>query len=608
MSRAAEIFARRLLGVLLSMLLCSSSLVAAPGSRVDISAQTAVREIRIGYIERSFSPSEREAIEETFAYLQRRLPQYRFTVRRYLVRDLDGAIESADIDYYLGASGFYRRVLRRGVRDLATMTTRLAPDPNYAIGTVFLVPKNSPVKNLEDMRGLRAAVNWREGFSGLHIPLGEVAAHGYDPDHFFKVVEAGSPMRELLLAVRRGEADVAMARACTLEELRVTEPELADEFRAVGLKSEPEGFGCLHSTDLYPNWTFSSTASAPWQASRDITAALLSMPPTRNGTGWGVVSDFNKVDELYRTLRIGPYEYLRIRSVKDFFARYWGFFAFAGFFIAGLALHNWRTTRLVRVRTRELKLALEKEWEAERHAQDVQQRLEAVERISVIGAMSSLITHELNGPLSAIANGCNALQRHFENDPPSPLTRKVFDLVERQCARAATIVNHVRSYARQRETLLQPVDCVEAVREIVRLQQRKAEGLTLRFETACERVVVDAHPLEFDLCVTNLVKNAREVCRERQGTEVVVKVCADVNKVTITVSDNACEQEGERIEDIRPLKSTKSGGLGMGLVIVRTIVEKSGGSLSLERRDNQTVARIQLPRQEEAAATEDAKR
>lgn len=179
-----------------------------------------------------------------------------------------------------------------------------------------MVPKDSPAKTVADLRGMRAAANFELGFTGMFVPLGEIAAQGFDPDSFFRaIVPAGSPMKKLLLAVEEGKADVALARACTVEELQAAEPEFTAKFRPIGLKENKHRFACMRSTEAYPNWTFVATNMAPWQASRDLTVALLSMPETQEGFGWGVVSDFLKVDELYKTLRRGPYSYLRIQSV-----------------------------------------------------------------------------------------------------------------------------------------------------------------------------------------------------------------------------------------------------------------------------------------------------
>lgn len=275
--------------------------------------------LRIGYIESSFSPFERKGFQDTFEYLQRELPQYRIRIQNYLVRDLERGVRNNEFEFFhrsfrLLSPSFPSRAEGFGNDDDAD-----GPDPNEAVGTVFMVPNDSPIKTVADMRGKRAAANFERGFSGVYVPLGEVAAQGYDPDNFFnEIVAAGSPMKKLLLAVQDGRAEIALARACTVEELKQTEPELVAQFRPIGLKANDGQFACLRSTDLYPNWTFVATTMAPWQASRDFTVALLSMPPTKDGVAWGVASDFLKADELYKTLRAGPYAYLRIQSVGDF--------------------------------------------------------------------------------------------------------------------------------------------------------------------------------------------------------------------------------------------------------------------------------------------------
>lgn len=132
--------------------------------------------LRIGYIESSFSPFERKGFQDTFEYLQRELPQYRIRIQNYLVRDLERGVRNNEFEFFIGASGFYRRVFRRGLKDLATMTTPMAPDPNEAVGTVFMVPNDSPIKTVADMRGKRAAANFERGFSGVYVPLQGVRA------------------------------------------------------------------------------------------------------------------------------------------------------------------------------------------------------------------------------------------------------------------------------------------------------------------------------------------------------------------------------------------------------------------------------------------------
>lgn len=72
---------------------------------------------------------------------------------------------------------------------------------------------------------------------------------------------------------------------------------------------------------MYPNWTLVATPLAPWTETREITKCLLNIPDSA-GFGWATVPDFNTIDELYKSLKVGPYSYLRIQTVQGFIYRY----------------------------------------------------------------------------------------------------------------------------------------------------------------------------------------------------------------------------------------------------------------------------------------------
>lgn len=546
------------------------------------------RIITIGSTDNSLSPMERSAVRDTFLYLSAKLPQYKFVYRSYPASELEKAVKQGELDLFLASSGFYRRVYHRGLRDIVTMTTKFAEDPNYASGSLFLVAKDSNIRTIADLKGKTAAVSWHEGFTGYFVPLLAVSESGVDPDRFFGGLHVGgSPMRRLLEAVEAGKADVALARACTLEELINDEPDYAARFRPIGLRDEAvPGFHCLRSTPLLPNWTIVSTSSAPWQVSRDVTFALLSMPPLANGTSWAVVSDFARVDDLYRTLRRGPFEYLRIRSVSDFFNAYWPAFLAALLLVFGLALHSWRTAVLIRRRTKELRDAMEKEELARAAAEEERRQKEVLERVSVIGAMSSLITHELNAPLNAIGNSVRSLERFYEYDPPAPIVLKVLDLIRRQCEHAAAIVQHVRTYAKRREIVLIPVDMKAVAASVAADQQMTHPAVAIKTALPANPVTVAADPLEMELCVTNLVKNAIDAVQDQPVREVEVSLSRDAGHAVLSVTDHGTgtREDAETLFS-RRLRSSKSNGLGLGLMIVRTIVERTSGSIEAQFAD-----------------------
>ena len=77
-------------------------------------------------------PEERPDILATFAWLKKKLPQYQIEIRNYTIPGLEYAIRHGEVDFFLETAGFYRRVYVQGLRDIATMITREAPNPDAA--------------------------------------------------------------------------------------------------------------------------------------------------------------------------------------------------------------------------------------------------------------------------------------------------------------------------------------------------------------------------------------------------------------------------------------------------------------------------------------------
>lgn len=104
------------------------------------------------------------------------------------------------------------------------------------------------------------------------------------------------------------------------------------------------------------------------------------MAPTGDGHYWTVGTDYRAVDELYRSLRLGPYEWMRNWT----FSRVWDEYgnliiAFLVFLLAWIA-HSVRVTRLVTVRTQELRDALEREKELKAQANETHERIERLQK------------------------------------------------------------------------------------------------------------------------------------------------------------------------------------------------------------------------------------
>lgn len=599
-----------------ALLLCAAVLCGAASQASGATSESAAPApvdtrqpgvVRIGTTYGSLSFTERKAISQTFLYLSKRLPQYKFEIRDYAIANLEGALKRGEMDLFLASSGFYRRVFHRGLRDLVTLTTPTAPNPDYAAGSLFVVRKDSPYERLDDLRDARAAVSWDEGFTGYFLPRYALRLENRSPDNFFsRYVFGGSPAKRLMESLLEDRADVAFVRACTYEELTVTDPEFAAKFRAVHVRPDEErGFRCMTSTPLLPNWTIVSTSLAPWQVSRDVSVALLSMPPTTDGYAWGVVSDFARVDDMYRALKEGPYAYLRVRSLQDFILRYWPFLLIGLMTVLGLALHSWRTGVLVRKRTRELQAVIHREREAQQLAQEERRQKQLLEQVSVIGAMSSLITHELNAPLNAIATSTRSLERFFENDPPPAVVVRALTLIRKQCERASEIVGHVRSYVKRREIVHEPVNLGGILASTVSDRKIKHPDVEFRFEAGDEPVIVLADALEIELLFTNLIKNAVDALKDTSSPCVGIGLKRDGNRVVASVRDNAAStRPGDELLFNRPrIGSSKTDGLGLGLLIVRAIAERHAGHVEVFWADPGLRFEVTLPAAPEANAT-----
>ena len=476
------------------------------------------------------------------------------------------------------------------------------------MGSLILVPYDSPYKSIEDLKGKRAAVSWIEAFSGVYIPEGELAARGLSPDHYFHYVEAGSPMTNLLAAVQRGDADFALARACTFEQLEKTTPEYAKQFRAVSLKKPDAVFHCRTSTDLYPYWTFISTQTATAPVSRAVTVALLTMPETSHGVAWGVVSDFARVDGLFRTLKAGPYAYLRVESVGDFVRKYRPPILFCVLLIFLLIFHSWRSGKLVEERTAELEKSRLAEEAATRRKLEAEKKLETFERVSVIGAISSLITHELNGPLSTISNCCGTLERLFERTPPAPVVTRMVALIEKQCWRSSEIIERVRGYAKNRNRELVPVNFSAALERVASMRRLAHPDISITLSLPEKPLFAAWDELEMELVANNLIKNAAEACASNPAPRVAVTLGENAGFAVLSVEDNGSGNKSDADTPLTPtpLHSTKGNGLGLGLLIVKTLVEKISGRLELSRSGGITLARVTIPLEEAKGASSEA--
>jgi len=213
-------------------------------------------------------------------------------------------------------------------------------------------------------------------------------------------------------------------------------------------------------------------------------------------------------------------------------------------------------------------------------------RLLNVSRMATIGEMAAGIAHELNQPLTAIANYAQACDRILARPASDPSdVREALRQITAQATRAADIIRRLRTLARSQQGERRPTELNGLVTELRELIQTDAvvHDVTLSFALAEHLPPVTVDTGQIQQVIINFVRNSLEALAARPvgSRQVVIRTEAAGNEaVELSVIDNgpglpvAAQQ---RLFD--PFFSTKENGTGLGLAISNTIARSHGGSV-----------------------------
>jgi len=221
----------------------------------------------------------------------------------------------------------------------------------------------------------------------------------------------------------------------------------------------------------------------------------------------------------------------------------------------------------------------------EARLQELQSELVHISRLTAMGEMASTLAHELNQPLSAIANYLKGSRRLLEGsaDQRSNTMRDAMDKAAEQALRAGQIIRRLRDFVARGESERR----VESMKKLVEeasalaLVGAKDQGVRVRFmfDPAVELVLADK--VQIQQVLLNLLRNAIEAMETSDKRELTVSsAAAEDDMVTISVADTGSGIASEMTSQLfQPFVTTKRHGMGVGLSISRTIVEAHGGRI-----------------------------
>jgi len=222
----------------------------------------------------------------------------------------------------------------------------------------------------------------------------------------------------------------------------------------------------------------------------------------------------------------------------------------------------------------------------EARLQELQSELVHMSRLTAMGEMASALAHELNQPLSAIANYMKGSRRLLENsaDERAALLRDAMDKAGEQAIRAGQIIRRLRDFAARGESERRVEDVKKLVEEAsaLALVGAKDKGVRVRFEFTPRLDFVLADKVQIQQVLVNLMRNAVEAMEEMEKRELVISTeSATDNMVEIAVADTGSGIAPEvSVQLFQPFVTTKRQGMGVGLSISRTIIEAHGGSIA----------------------------
>ena len=218
--------------------------------------------------------------------------------------------------------------------------------------------------------------------------------------------------------------------------------------------------------------------------------------------------------------------------------------------------------------------------------------LVAAQRSAAWGDVARRIAHEIKNPLTPIQLSAERIRRKFRPklDADGDDLERMTQVIVRQTTDLRRIVDEFSKFARMPEAVKQREDIVAILNQAVTLQQAGQPNVTFHIDIPDQVIPLSLDATMISQALTNLIKNAGEAIATRieKGVSLDLTPAISISltdldtQVSITISDNGIGLPQDRAKLFEPYVTTRDKGTGLGLPIVKKIIEEHGGVLRLD--------------------------
>jgi len=247
--------------------------------------------------------------------------------------------------------------------------------------------------------------------------------------------------------------------------------------------------------------------------------------------------------------------------------------------------------------------------QTELRLQDLQSELAHVRRVSEMSTLATSLAHEINQPLTAIANYSETARMILAALPQNDRSQTLIDILEAcgaQVLRAGEIVRRLRDFMSRGQTSYGPESLNRLLTEAnaLALVGTREHGIEVDIDLDSEAEEVLADRIQVQQVLVNLIRNAVDAMLGSKRRHLAIRTHREGKFVKISVEDSGPGIEESVAEKLfQPFITSKKSGMGVGLSICRTIVEAHGGKIWFEpAARGGTVFHFTLPASDGSAA------